>query len=103
MQDLNLQRIPNQEFSVDLNGLKVDIAIRAAINTMVADITVDNVVQLRGVRLVAGAPVIPYAYLSTWGNLVLYTGGDDLPWWEQFAVTQALYYLTPDELAGNIA
>lgn len=98
MLDLNLQTLPNQEFSVDINGLKLDVAIRTAINVMVADVSIDDVVLIRGVRLVAGAPILPYPYISTWGNLVLYTGSDELPWWENFGVNQMLYYLTPEEL-----
>jgi hypothetical protein len=99
MQTIDIQPLPNQEFTIDLNGQRVDLAIRTAINTMVADVTVDDVVMLRGVRLVAGEPAIPYPYLSVWGNLVLMTTGDELPWWEQFGVSQTLYYLTPDEMA----
>jgi hypothetical protein len=99
MQTIDIQPLPNQEFTIDLNGQRVDLAFRTAINTMVADVTVDDVVMLRGVRLVAGEPVIPYPYLSTWGNLVVVTAADELPWWEQFGVSQALYYLTPDEMA----
>lgn len=99
MQELNLQAIPNQQFTADLDGHRVDISLRTAINVMVADIAVDDVVLVNGVRLVAGAPILPYKYLSTWGNLVLYTRGDELPWWENFGVNQTLYFLTPAELA----
>ena len=98
MRDLNLQPLPNQEFTVELEGHRVDIAIRTSREVMVADVSLDELVLVSGVRLVAGEPMLPYKYLSTWGNLVLLTQNDELPWWESFGSSQSLVFVSPDEI-----
>lgn len=67
---------------------------------MAADVARDDVTLIRGVRLVAGSPVLPYARLmgSGPGNFLLMTTDGALPWWEQFGVSQYLYYYTLAEL-----
>lgn len=100
MLDLHLQTIANQQFTAELNGHRVDMTFKACTNIMVVDIAVDEEVILRGHRLVAGEPMIPYRYLNQWGNFVLMTENDELPWWEQFGITQFLVFLTPEEIEG---
>lgn len=100
MLDLNLQATANQQFTVELNGKRVDLTFKTATNIMIVDIAVDEVVILRGHRLVAGEPMIPYIYLSEWGNLAIFTENDQLPWWESFGITQFLVFLTPDEISA---
>lgn len=98
MLDITLQRTANQQFTVELNGRRVDLTFKAATNIMIVDIAVDEEVILRGHRLVVGEPMIPYRYLNQWGNLVLLTENNQLPWWEQFGNTQFLMFLTPEEI-----
>ena len=99
MRLIPIDATPNQSFSVRLNGSRYVLALRTVTGCMVADLDRDGVQVLRGVRLVAGEPVIPYAYLED-GNFMLTTVGDALPDWRQFGATQLLYYLTPDEIAA---
>lgn len=98
MLELDLQATANQQFTAELNGRRVDMTFKAATNIMIVDIAVDEEIILRGHRLVAGEPMIPYRYLNQWGNLVLLTENDELPWWEQFGVTQFLVFLFPSEI-----
>lgn len=98
MLQLDIQALPNQQFTSDIDGHRVAITLRVAINVMVADVSLDDVVLIRGVRVVTGQPILPYPYISNWGNLVLTTQNDELPWWENFGQDQFLYYLTPAEL-----
>lgn len=55
---------------------------------------------LSGSRCVCGYPIIPYKSIEgAGGNFVFYTGGEDLPWWENFGSDHFLYYLTNAEIA----
>lgn len=98
MQELPLLAVPNQSFDVDLEGRQWSVTIREANGVMVADVVRDAATIIQGTRLLPGEPVIPYAYLQA-GNLVFQTQDDALPYWDQFGVTQALFYLTDAEMA----
>lgn len=89
---------PNQQFTVELNGKRVDLTFKTATNIMIVDIAIDEVVIMRGHRLVAGEAIIPYRYLTQFGLLIMTTERDQLPWWESFGITQFLTFYTPDEL-----
>lgn len=97
MQIINLQNIPNQRFSVFLDGNNWDIRIIATNGCMSVDITINGVVILTGARVVAGTPVIPYKALMN-GNLLFLTQNDALPNYTQFNNTQFLYYASIAEL-----
>jgi hypothetical protein len=93
-----LQIIPNQALSLRLDGYRYDIALKAAGDVMVADIVRDDVTLLSGQRLMAGTPLLPFAYLAD-GNFMFATADDMPPWWENFD-TQTLVYLTAAEVAA---
>lgn len=103
MLELDLQTTANQQFTAELNGRRVDMTFKAATSIMIVDIAVDEEIILRGHRLVAGEPMIPYRYLNQWGNFALLTENDELPWWEQFGVTQFLVFLFPSEIEALVA
>lgn len=98
MLEINIQAVPNQQFTVEIAGSRVDIALRTANDVMVADIALNDIMLIRGTRLVAGGFILPYKYISTWGNLMLVTQADELPWWDKFGVNQSLIYLAPEEV-----
>lgn len=103
MRDIPLQMVPNQSMSFTVEGARWDVTIKACGSIMAVDVVVDDVPLIQGVRTVAGADVIPFEHLTDHGNLFFITEDDDLPWWEQFGVTQFLVYLTPQELQSGIA
>ncbi|VFR32589.1 phage protein [plant metagenome] len=88
----------NQSISVTLDGVLWDLTIKAARNTMAADVVRDGVTLVQGQRIVAGFPILPYRYLSLQGNFAILTRDDELPWWEEFGRSQSLVYLTPAEV-----
>lgn len=98
MRQISLAAIPNQSFSVTLDGRRYDLAFKDADGVMVANVARDDVVIATGQRLVAGQPVLPYRWQES-GNFVLLTEGDELPDWTLFGSTQFLYFLSADELA----
>lgn len=98
MLEVPLLPIANQTMTVDLDAGQFTLTIREATGVMVADVTLDGGVIVSGTRILAGEPIIPYAYLQQ-GNFVLFTLNDDLPYWDQFGEAQHLVYLTNAEMA----
>lgn len=95
METIPLQAIPNQEVTAPLGGRRWTIQIKQAREHMAATVTVDGAVLVKGQRLVAGSPLLPYPHLQTFGNLWLVTDGDDEIDYAQFGVTQELIYVDP--------
>lgn len=101
MISIPIMMVANQSLTfADPDSVLWEIAIKTAINSMCADIVRDGVTILRGQRIVADAPIIPYKYLSTQGNFTILSNNGDLPWWEEFGDTQQLIYLTADEVGA---
>jgi len=98
MQQIPLLQIANQSLNVVLDTGEYVLTIREANGCMMADIERDGLAVVTGVRCLTGEPLIPYAYLQS-GNFVFSTTNDDLPDWNQFGLTQGLYYLTDAEMA----
>lgn len=92
-----IEPVPNQSFSVQLDGRRFALRLKECNGGMVADVTIDGAAVLLASRLVAGTPVIPYRYLEA-GNFVLTTDAEALPDYEQFGVTQLMLYLSAAEI-----
>lgn len=101
MKVIPLMAIPNQSFTVTIDGVLWALSIKTARGTMAADVSRDGVVLVQGQRIVVGHPILPYRYLSHQGNFAILTRDDELPWWEGFGVSQTLVYLTPEEVGIN--
>lgn len=99
MRNIPVQATPNQTFTATIEGARFEITLKASRGVMVADVSVDGVVRLRGTRVLAGEAIIPYRYLED-GNFYILTDGEQLPGWAEFGVSQQLVYLTPDEMAA---
>ena len=95
----DIQAVPNQTLSMNLEDNRYVLTLRAANGIMAADVTRNETTILQGHRLVANAPVLPYRYLEA-GNFVITSQDDELPDYEKFGLTQQLYYVTIAELAG---
>lgn len=100
MLQVPLVAIANQSLNVVLDTGEYVLTLREANGCMMADITRDGAAVVSGARCLPGEPLIPYAYLQS-GNFVFSTVNDDLPDWQQFELTQALYYLTDAEMASG--
>lgn len=97
MREIDLASIPDQAFSVTLNSVNYGIRLFLSANVMCCDLSINGVPVLTTMRLVAGAPIIPYRYLEN-GNFIITTLNDDLPDYTQFGLTQFLIYFTQAEL-----
>lgn len=95
--EINLSPIPNQSFTTTLDGVLYNMRIFLVQNIMCCDLSINGVVVLTSMRLVSGAPIIPYRYLIN-GNFIITTLNDELPNYEEFNSTQFLVYFTQAEL-----
>lgn len=94
-QQIPLAQLPRQEFSIRLDNHRYTFRIiDVGTGTMGVTITRDDVTLLDNVRAVAGRPLIPYDYLTEFGNFAFATANDNqrLPWWEDFDITCRLIY-----------
>lgn len=99
MRIIDIDPIPNQEFSVTVDGNRWDFVIKEAVSSMICDLSLNDEVILSGARIVAGTPIIPYEYLRRKGNFIILTENDELPYWTQFGVNQQLIYASAEELS----
>lgn len=98
---IEIAAVPNQSFTVTLGGVRYAVALKATDTCMAASIERAGVPLATGQRVVAGQPIIPYAYLAEDGNFIISTEGESLPDWQQFGVSQFLYFATAAEIAGG--
>jgi len=96
MIDISIKSIPNQKVSVTINDIDFEISLKST-GVVIADITMDNVVILQGVKCLPNMPIIPYRYLED-GNFFFVTENEEYPDYTKFNVSQSLVYLTPDEM-----
>lgn len=99
-----LQAIPNQTLTMQLNGSRVEIEVRAVREFMALTITRDGRALVSGMRAVAGSPVIPFDYLwAGWGNFIFTeTREGEAPAWEAFGTTCVLVFSTAAEIAEAV-
>ena len=98
MQVVPLQAVPNQSFSIQLDGNNWDFVIHDCGNGLMAvDIALNGTQLISGFRMVPGWPLIPYQYLQD-GNFVILTNNDEYPDWRQFGITQTLIYASQTEI-----
>lgn len=98
MRNIPLATIANQTLSIRLDDQRLVLRLKEASGVMVADLDRDGVRVLSAVRVLAGEPITPYAYLES-GNFMLLTLNDELPDWRKFNLSQNLVYLSPGEVA----
>lgn len=99
MQTINIQAIPNQEFTVNIGDYRYDIRLFLDDGVMAYDLSIDQVEAIEGQRIIAGELMLPYKYQEADGNFYLSVPEDEDPDYEQFGDSQKLYYLTSSESA----
>lgn len=100
MRVIPLSSVPNQSFSVQLDGNRWDFVIKQANASMVVNLTLNDEIILMGSRVVSGTPLIPYQFLQGSGNFILLTEDEELPEWSRFGIDQQLIYGSFDELSA---
>lgn len=97
---IQLDPIPNQSLTVQLAGRRYVLAFKDAGGVMAVDVTRDDEIVVRGQRVVANTPLLPYRYLEdNSGNFMFVSTTDGmLPRWEDFGVETQLLYTSGPEL-----
>ena len=99
MRQIPLQPVPNQSLSFTQNENRWEVTIKQAVTSMIADVTINDVRVISGVRIPGDGFILPYTSMGVLqGNLMLTTQQEFLPDWELFGQTQQLFYWTPDEI-----
>lgn len=102
MIEIPLEAIPNQSFSIDLDGLRYDLTIKAIDDqAMTMTVVRDGVTIVENAHCQAGELVIRYPYLQQ-GDFMFYTGDEALPYYTDFGNTCGLVFFTAAELAENV-
>lgn len=98
MRIVDIDPVPNQSFSLTIDGNRWDFVIKQAVSSMIFDLSLNDLTILSGQRIVSGSPLIPYSYLSGRGNFIMLTDADEIPYWDKFGVTQQLIYASAEEI-----
>lgn len=99
MKSIEIDATANQQFSVTVDGNRWDFVIKQAVTSMIADIRLNDLDILTGIRIVAETPFIPYKHLQGSGNFILLTERDEIPYWKLFGVDQFMVYASAAEIA----
>lgn len=101
MQEIPLEKQPNQKFTITLNGAPYVIALRTLGNgATLADIQMNNEALISGLLCRANEVLIPYPYKARNGNFIFTAAGVEYPYYKNFGDTCKLYFLTPQELTN---
>jgi hypothetical protein len=82
---------PNQTIAFSIDGAYWSVHLYQSIDFMCADITINGVPTINGVRCFGGVGLMPYEYMyqPSYGNFVFDTDAD----WTNFGSSCNLYYL----------
>jgi len=92
-----LAAIPNQSFTITLDGVRYGITIKEALGIMVSSIERDGVSITRAQKCAAGTPLLPYNHQMD-GNFIFVTVNGEDPFYTEFSSTQSLVYLSQAEI-----
>ena len=97
MQTITIQAIPNQKFSVPLDGNQWDLEIRTTNGCVSVSAARNGEAIMSNIRVVAGTRVLPAKYQEA-GNFVFITQNYEIPDYTKFGITQSLIYISQAEL-----
>lgn len=102
-----MQAVPRQELTVTIDQNRWLIRVIQVGDMMLCDFTLNEVLQIQGVRAVPAQKLLPYQYLEqrAGGNFAFTTGDMNraIPWFEDFGNTCFLIYATSEEIANGTA
>lgn len=97
MREIMLQAVPNQRIDVSVGGVAWRIDIKAITGGMAASVWADNELLISSTRILANSLILPFKYLSIYGNFIIDSGGKPTDW-RLFGRSQSLYFIEPSEL-----
>lgn len=99
MQNIPIQAIPNQAFSIVLDNNSWGFVIKSTNGAISVSLTFNGVDLVDGARAVANMRIIPSQYEEA-GNFAIVTLNHDVPDYTQFGITQQLIYASAAEIAA---
>lgn len=93
-----IKNVPNQVFSITLNGVGYRIMLRTIQGLTFMSVWVNNEALFYNQICTPNNWVNQYNYISVNGKFYFYCLDDEYPNYEKFGITQALYFLTPEEV-----
>lgn len=101
MMIIPIQATPNQSLSVILDGNTWGIALKTVDFATVVSLTLNGDDVIDGARAAAGTLIIPAQYLEkSSGNFFFVTANQQIPFYNQFGLTQSLLYISASELSA---
>lgn len=97
MQQVPIQSLPNQAFSIIFDNNRWDFTIKSTNGCMSVGLLLNAAPVLDNMRVVAGSFIIPSRYEEA-GNFIFTTQEFQLPGYRQFNTTQYLFYASQAEL-----
>lgn len=98
--NIELQNIPNQQFSVNINNIDMLISLRYCEGIMLFSLQINGGYVCPDVPCFAGQGILPYPYMveEAGGQFFFDTENDEYPNYENFTTSSKLYFVTKDEL-----
>lgn len=100
MQVITLEDAANQQINVTLDGNRWTLRIKETNGCMSADVSLNEQVVVLGQRVVAGTPFLPYRFQQLYGNFIILTDNEELPYWDSFTTGQILLYASVAEVGA---
>lgn len=97
MQIVPIQPLPNQEFTIQLDGNSFDIILKSASGITAVSIAINTVPIIKNMRAVSAMRLIPSQYQES-GNFAFSTLNYEMPYYAFFGVSQFLIYTSAAEL-----
>lgn len=99
MQQIPLQQLPNQSFSLILDSNQWAFLIKTVEGVTVISLTLNGNDIIDSALAVSGSFIIPAQYLENGaGNFFFVTQNNELPYYTAFNITQSLIYISAAEL-----
>lgn len=100
MQRILLDPIPNQQFDLQVDGVRYSVEIKETRDGMMCcTIERDGIEVVSGQIIPAWSPLIPFVYLEH-GNFIFETPNDEIPYYTEFGAIHRLFYVSVEELAS---
>lgn len=103
MQIVPLQAIPNQTFTILLNGELYRIALRTVQELTYMSVWINEEVLFYNQLCTPNNWVNPYDYVSRNGKFFFACADEEYPTYTKFNITQQLLFLTTEEVANEKA
>ena len=100
MQTVNIQKVPNQSFSITIESVSYDFEIATFKDITYVSVTIDGENVVNSYRCVNNGLVIPFPFMQKKGkgNFIFFDTNGDYPNYKNFGDSCNLYYFSLNEM-----